>query len=353
MIDLYLFNTIINTIWYIFTVLFVLYRFTSFFNYIYNFIKFCSKLFSGVSYLINKVNAYINYPNNYTYSSLESQTNTQPTFLQRCKTYIKSFFYKPTSTSNTNSNSNLYYIEQEKALLKQKEREIFDKQMNELYDSEIDQFHTSNVSQSTHFDFNSNIHLNSLDKSKFDNQYFNNKNDIEYNTNSKLFYSVNLNNQSNFIELEQDQLLQDQPQQDQLLKDQPQQDYLLQDQLQKAQSLQDKSLQDKHVNFGNPEQLNIIDSLIYNKKNEITLSNKETQVEYDISYEVEDNLNNNNNTILFQSFINDTIRNTNLNTKYENLNSSVISNKDKESLTNKKLNKKFNYEETILKNPYI
>ena len=87
MIDLYLFNTIINTIWYIFTVLFVLYRFTSFFNYIYNFVKFCSKLVSGVNYLFNKFTTYIKYPNNYTYSELESQTNTlpQPTFFEKCR----------------------------------------------------------------------------------------------------------------------------------------------------------------------------------------------------------------------------------------------------------------------------
>lgn len=334
MIDLYLFNTIINTIWYIFTVLFVLYRFTSFFNYIYNFIKFCSKLFSGVTYLVNKVNTYIKYPNNYTYSELESQSHTHPTFFQRCKKYIKSFFYK---TSPSNSNSNLYYIQQEQAILKQKEREIFDKQMNELYDSEIDPIlsNESNVSQSTHFDFNSNIQLHSLDKSKLDNQYFNNKNEVAYNTNSNLFYSINLNNESNFIELQNN----------------------------------NQTNTGKILNFENSNQ-NIqsnIDSIMYNQNNpdntEISSNiyteqlnqensnlNEEHNISFETSYDMEDNLNTNDNNILYESFINNTIRNTNL--KYTNLHNSFISKENNKS-SNKKVNKKFNYGETILKNPYI
>jgi hypothetical protein len=226
MIDLYLFNTIINTIWYIFTVLFVLYRFTSFFNYIYNFIKFCSKLFSGVTYLINKVNTYINYPNNYTYSELESQINTpKPTFFQKCKTYIKSFFYK---TQSTNHNQNLYYtsIQERTSTIKQRERELFDKQMNDLYNSEIDPFlqptslqSGSNLSQSTHFDFNSNIQLHNLDKSKLDNKYFNNslqelnytlpknRDTLQLNSrlrdtiSSQLFHSIDLNSDINHHEI--------------------------------------------------------------------------------------------------------------------------------------------------------
>jgi hypothetical protein len=228
MIDLYLFNTIINTIWYIFTVLFVLYRFTSFFNYIYNFIKFCSKLFSGVTYLINKVNTYINYPNNYTYSELESQINTpKPTFFQKCKTYIKSFFYK---TQSTNHNQNLYYtsIQERTSTIKQRERELFDKQMNDLYNSETDTLlqptslqSGSNLSQSTHFDFNSNIQLHNLDKSKLDNKYFNNslqelnytlpknRDTLQLNSrlrdrdtlNSQLFHSIDLNSDINHHEI--------------------------------------------------------------------------------------------------------------------------------------------------------
>jgi hypothetical protein len=60
MIDLYLFNTVINLIWYIFTIIFLLYRFTSFFNYIYNFIRFCSRLFGGINYIYTQIKIYIN-----------------------------------------------------------------------------------------------------------------------------------------------------------------------------------------------------------------------------------------------------------------------------------------------------
>ena len=56
MFDLYLFNTIINVLWYLFTVLFVLYRYTKFFSYIYNFVKFCGKLVTGASYVYSFIN---------------------------------------------------------------------------------------------------------------------------------------------------------------------------------------------------------------------------------------------------------------------------------------------------------
>lgn len=85
MIDLYLFNTVINLIWYIFTVIFLLYRFTSFFNYIYNFIRFCSRLFSGIGYVYKQIKIYINNKRGYVeiHNDIESQqtqnTNTMET----------------------------------------------------------------------------------------------------------------------------------------------------------------------------------------------------------------------------------------------------------------------------------
>ena len=51
MIDIYLINTVINIIWYIFSILFVLYKFTSFFKYIYNFGKFLGKLTQNIFYV--------------------------------------------------------------------------------------------------------------------------------------------------------------------------------------------------------------------------------------------------------------------------------------------------------------
>lgn len=46
-----MFNTIMNTVWYIFTILFILYRFTTFFSHAYNFLRFCGKLISGGKYV--------------------------------------------------------------------------------------------------------------------------------------------------------------------------------------------------------------------------------------------------------------------------------------------------------------
>jgi hypothetical protein len=51
--NLYLINTILNICSTTFTLLFLLYRFTSLFSYIIGFIKFCGKLFNGIIYLKN------------------------------------------------------------------------------------------------------------------------------------------------------------------------------------------------------------------------------------------------------------------------------------------------------------
>jgi len=53
MSNLYLINTILNIISTTFTLLFLLYRFTSLFSYIIGFVKFCGKLFNGIVYLKN------------------------------------------------------------------------------------------------------------------------------------------------------------------------------------------------------------------------------------------------------------------------------------------------------------
>lgn len=57
--NLYIYNTIINTIWYIFTIVFVLYRFTSFFTYTYNFLLFCGKIWNGAVWTKNKISNYV------------------------------------------------------------------------------------------------------------------------------------------------------------------------------------------------------------------------------------------------------------------------------------------------------
>lgn len=53
--DIYLFSAITNIIWYAFTILFLLYRFTTFFSWIWNFLIFMSNLVSCFKWLGNKM----------------------------------------------------------------------------------------------------------------------------------------------------------------------------------------------------------------------------------------------------------------------------------------------------------
>ena len=98
MFDLYLFNTIVNTIWYIFTILFVLYRFTSFFSYIYNFSRFCGKIFTGIHYIYTSVTTKnVKYQN----INIESQSTPKSTFQrfkETCKKKWRQLFGKESST---------------------------------------------------------------------------------------------------------------------------------------------------------------------------------------------------------------------------------------------------------------
>lgn len=77
--DLYLFNTIVNSVWYLFTILFVLYRFTSFFSYAYNFVLFCRDLYQytrqGFTYIYN----YIRSQSGYTRIGTDETEHLLPT----------------------------------------------------------------------------------------------------------------------------------------------------------------------------------------------------------------------------------------------------------------------------------
>ena len=153
MIDLYLFNTIINTIWYLFTLLFVLYKFTSLFSYGYNFLRFCGKLFNSLYYVYDRITIYIKRRNGYEYvENLESQNNSNPqpkTLLQSCKTYLSKqydhIYYKVFGKRNNYNhprddrinlaeitimnNTESFTLNKNK---KDYENELFDQQMNEL-----------------------------------------------------------------------------------------------------------------------------------------------------------------------------------------------------------------------------
>ncbi len=168
MFDLYLFNTIVNTLWYLFTILFVLYKYTAFFSYIYNFVKFCGKLFSGVSYVYK----YISGNNNLNRVDIESQNNqnNNKTFYQKCKNYITkyyNYYYRKIfpnasvqmSTINTNTfvplvetnyssqikfstqlnnSSNEDVFRRQSDNIKELEQKEFIKKMNELQKSDLE-----------------------------------------------------------------------------------------------------------------------------------------------------------------------------------------------------------------------
>jgi hypothetical protein len=244
MIDLYLFNTIVNTIWYFFTILFVLYRFTSFFSYIYNFVRFCGKLFNGIYFVYDQICIYIRKRRGYVYLPsddieaqnhdilLPDQNSKHKTLLQKCKDYFTTkydyYYFKIfgkkrnfvsvrqdhanpihlTETSYSSNNFNNYS--------RQSERELFDKQLSELCaDKSIDfndyieqhsnlQYSTENsslfdvnykIGKSERFDKSKgddrlfqSIELNSVDpKDSFlNNDYFKNFNQSHENENCKM-----------------------------------------------------------------------------------------------------------------------------------------------------------------------
>lgn len=89
MIDIYFINTVINIIWYIFSILFVLYKFTSFFSYIYNFGKFLGRLTQGICYVKDRVVEFT--------EQRQNQYITRPIVTQsiftRMKNKITSYFW--------------------------------------------------------------------------------------------------------------------------------------------------------------------------------------------------------------------------------------------------------------------
>ena len=147
MFDLYLFTTVINLIWYIFTIIFVLYKYTAFFGYIYNFVKFGGKLASGVWSTYNYLNTR---RNNYDIESGITNNNTKKSVFTRCKNYIiknYNYYYKkafPVNEVNiplfeTNYSSQIKFstqLENEKHDELQMEMDLFNEQMDNLRDSE-------------------------------------------------------------------------------------------------------------------------------------------------------------------------------------------------------------------------
>lgn len=69
--DFYFLTSLVNMFWQIFTILFVLYRFTSFFSMMYNFVLFLGKLLKGVYYVKDQVTRYIAQKRGYSYLNEE------------------------------------------------------------------------------------------------------------------------------------------------------------------------------------------------------------------------------------------------------------------------------------------
>ncbi len=87
--DLYLFNTIINMIWYMFTILFLLYKFTSFFSYMYNFVRFCGKIWKGVGWIKEQMS-----PNTLPPQSPHTSHTSPPTFIEKVKAHCTNWYNK-------------------------------------------------------------------------------------------------------------------------------------------------------------------------------------------------------------------------------------------------------------------
>ena len=197
MLDLYLFNTIINAVWYVFTILFVLYKFTSFFGYIYNFIKFCSKLFNGVQYVWNQIDLYVKRRRGYVHVDIETdeillpdENIRQATLFEKCKSYLKNTYshyysklFKKSNTipsSNTN-NIQLFetHVPNSDFDIKKAERDLFEKHMDELYENHNSMYATNNNNSiffesknSSNFAGSSNLQTTNHNTNNSDELYF-------------------------------------------------------------------------------------------------------------------------------------------------------------------------------------
>lgn len=96
MIDFALINFIFNLISYFFGVLFILYKFTSFFTLAFNFFKFCGGFFSKLYYIGEQMKLYFVKKNNY--SIIDEHIN-EKSFSGR----IKNWFNKIIGRKNTQS----------------------------------------------------------------------------------------------------------------------------------------------------------------------------------------------------------------------------------------------------------
>jgi hypothetical protein len=151
MVDIFLIGTVINTVWTVLSMLFVLYRFTSFFSMIYNFIKFLGKIGKGIVYIKNKFQLYIMKRNGYSVFNNEHDLPTRPkTFFESVKSKYNDWFgTSPTThilplhtTTYTSSSNNLFQSTNDELNFTQ----------SNYYSSDFPTFHTKNVSEYSYSD---------------------------------------------------------------------------------------------------------------------------------------------------------------------------------------------------------
>ncbi len=108
--DFYFLTSLVNMLWQIFTILFLLYRFTSFFSMMYNFMLFVGKLFKGLIYIKDQISLYISKRRGYSYlseeevSGLPSYRRQEPSFFHKMYTKITDWIFG----RNTRTNIPLY-----------------------------------------------------------------------------------------------------------------------------------------------------------------------------------------------------------------------------------------------------
>ena len=116
--DLFLFSTLFSLIWNIFTVLFVLYRFTSFFTYMFGFIRFCGRIAINTKYYFNRLfyhSGYIRLPDHheteddaYSEPLIANNLDNQTSIWSRMKSgynAVTNYFWSNSSSTNVSITS--------------------------------------------------------------------------------------------------------------------------------------------------------------------------------------------------------------------------------------------------------
>ncbi len=169
--DLILYNTVINSLWYLFTVVFLLYKFTSFFSYVINFATFCGSTIGWIRWLVEKGKEFYRKQNGYVNVDPENPHNEhllpsaqKSTFFSKIKSgfaWVYSFWSGSTTTEPE--------LEQELPTINPLPRgpDLIVSSMNDSVDS-------SNLSSS---------HQNPLMQSSFINRVIRGEDTVPYNSN--------------------------------------------------------------------------------------------------------------------------------------------------------------------------